>query len=99
MLSMFEIVTDSSANLTDELIEQYQLPILSLTVRVEGQEYVSYVKGRKSDIKPIYDKMRQKKPVETSAANPGQCHEIFEELLNAGKDLLYIGCSAGWSGT
>ncbi len=34
MLSMFEIVTDSSANLTDELIEQYQLPILSLTVRV-----------------------------------------------------------------
>ena len=43
MLSMFEIVTDSSANLTDELIEQYQLPILSLTVRVEGQEYVSYV--------------------------------------------------------
>lgn len=61
MLSMFEIVTDSSANLTDELIEQYQLPILSLTVRVEGQEYVSYVKGHKSDIKPIYDKMRQKK--------------------------------------
>lgn len=60
MLSMFEIVTDSSANLTDELIEQYQLPILSLTVRVEGQEYVSYVKGHKSDIKPIYDKMRQK---------------------------------------
>ena len=53
MLSMFEIVTDSSANLTDELIEQYQLPILSLTVRVEGQEYVSYVKGHKSDIKPI----------------------------------------------
>ena len=34
----FEVVTDSSANLTDELIEQYQLPILSLTVRVEGQE-------------------------------------------------------------
>lgn len=96
---MFEIVTDSSANLTDELIEQYQLPILSLTVRVEGQEYVSYVKGRKSDIKPIYDKMRQKKPVETSAANPGQCHDIFEELLKAGKDLLYIGFSSGLSGT
>ncbi|HJA34911.1 MAG TPA: DegV family protein [Firmicutes bacterium] len=99
MLSMFEIVTDSSANLTDELIEQYQLPILSLTVRVEGQEYVSYVKGHKSDIKPIYDKMRQKKPVETSAANPGQCHDIFEELLKAGKDLLYIGFSSGLSGT
>lgn len=96
---MFEIVTDSSANLTDAQIDQYGLPIISLTVRVEGQEYVSYVKGVKSDIKPIYDMMREKKAVETSAANPGQCRDIFEGLLRAGKDVLYLGFSSGLSGT
>ncbi len=96
---MFEIVTDSSANLTDAQIDRYGLSILSLTVRVEDKEYVSYVKGVKSDIKPIYDMMREKKAVETSAANPGQCRDIFEGLLKAGKDLLYLGFSSGLSGT
>lgn len=96
---MFEIVTDSSANLTDELIERYGLHILSLTVRVEGQEYTSYVKGRKSDVQPIYEMMRQKKQVETSAANPAQCQALFEELLSQGKDVLYIGFSSALSGT
>lgn len=95
----FEIVTDSSANLTEEQIEKFNLHILSLTVMIENKEYASYVKGEHTDLKPIYEEMRAKKKVVTSACSPGVCRDLFKELLNAGKDILYIGFSSGLSAT
>ena len=47
----FEIVTDSSANLTNELIDRYGLHILSLRFLVGDREYYSYVKGEENDLK------------------------------------------------
>ncbi|WP_458863363.1 DegV family protein [Acidaminobacterium chupaoyuni] len=93
------IVTDSSANLPEEMIERFGLEILSLTVRIEDKEYTSYTKGVKTDLKPIYDLMRQKKTVETSHVNPGMCVDLFDRLLAQGLDVLYIGFSSGLSGT
>ncbi len=95
----FEIVTDSSSNLTDELIQQYRLHILSLMFRVNDKEYYSYEKGKKTDLKQFYTMMRNKEEITTTLIDINVCTPIFEEILRAGNDLLYIGFSSALSGS
>ncbi len=95
----FEIVTDSSSNLTDELIEKYKLHILSLMFRVNGKEYYSYEKGKKTELKQFYTMMRNKEEITTTLIDINTCTPIFEEILKQGNDLLYIGFSSALSGS
>lgn len=95
----FEIVTDSSANLPDELIEKYDLHILSLLYHIGDTEYVSYVKGKKTDLSEFYTRMRNKEVITTSCMSSGSCRTVFENILKEGKDLLYIGFSSALSAT
>lgn len=55
----FAIVTDSSSNLTEEVIDQFDLHILPLTFMVDGEEHHSYLKGQKTDLKQFYTMMRE----------------------------------------
>lgn len=95
----FEIVTDSSANLPDELIEKYDLHILSLLYYIGENEYESYVKGEQTDLTEIYVRMRNKEVFTTSCMSIGTCRSIFENILKQDKDLLYIGFSSALSAT
>ncbi len=95
----FEIVTDSSANLTDELIDKYGIHIIPLVYIVNGEEKLSYVKGEKTDLKKYYGMMREKVPMTTSCASRENCERVFREILDAGNDLLYIGFSSALSAT
>ena len=95
----FEIVTDSSANLPESKIEAWGLHILSLVFRVKGQEYASYTKGEVADLASFYKMMREKEDITTSLVNLNQCSELLVDLLDQGKDVLYIGFSSGLSGS
>ena len=95
----FQIVTDSSSNLTDELIEKYKLHILSLMFRVNGKEYYSYEKGKKTELKQFYTMMRNKEEITTTLIDINVCTPIFEQILKQGDDILYIGFSSALSGS
>lgn len=95
----FEIVTDSSANLPEDMIEKYHLTILSLSFFVDKVEYYGYEKGKLTDLSKFYAMMRDKKDITTSLVNTKLAMEQCEELLKAGKDVLYIGFSSGLSGS
>ncbi|MGI6199438.1 MAG: DegV family protein [Christensenellales bacterium] len=95
----FVIVTDSSANLTDALIDQYDIRVLSLRFYVSGREYDSYIKGKSPDYQQFYTMMRNKENITTTLINPDLCSQVFREILDAGDDLLYIGFSSALSGT
>lgn len=95
----YEIVTDSSADLTDELIEQYGIHIVSLSFRVGGEEFPCYVQGQKTDYKQFYDRMRKGEMVDTSLIDMSACRDIFESILKRGNDVLYIGFSSALSGS
>ena len=84
----YEIVTDSSADLTDELIEQYGIHIVSLSFRVGGEEFPCYVQGEKTDYKQFYDRMRKGETVDTSLIDMSTCRDIFEGILKRGNDVL-----------
>ncbi len=95
----FAIVTDSSSNLTEEVIDQFDLHILPLTFMVDGEEHHSYLKGQKTDLKQFYTMMREGKVITTSLPNLKNSRELLEGLLASGQDVLYIGFSSGLSGT
>ena len=92
-------MTDSSANLSKEVIDQQELSILSLTYTVDGVEYKGYEKGKEVPVVPVYDMMRNQKEIRTSLVNGQEAEQTAEELLKEGKDLLYIGLSSALSGT
>lgn len=95
----YVIITDSCANLTDEIIEKFNIGVLPLSFRVNGEEYKSYEQGKKSDLKKFYDMMREKEMITTSLISPDQFTQFFTKYLEAGEDILYIGFSSALSGT
>ena len=95
----YEIVTDSSANLTDEMIEQYRIHIVPLSYRIGLEERYSYVEGEKTDLKQFYERLRQGEVAETSLITVRDCQNVFESILKDVKDLLYMGFSSALSGT
>ena len=95
----FEIVTDSSCNLSDKMIEELDLRILPLTFMSDGEQYKSYTEGETSDLERFFKMMRDGKVFTTSLPNQEETLELLRGLLEDGKDVLYIGFSSGLSGT
>ena len=93
------IVTDSSSNLPEDIIDQHDLTVLPLTFMVDGEEYRSYLKGEKTDLSQFYTMMREGKVITTSLPNLKESRESIEALLREGRDVLYLGFSSGLSGT
>ena len=95
----FEIITDSSANLTDTLIEKYDLKIISLSYFIGEEEYLSYKEGVKTDYSEFYARIRKKEEARTSLANYEECMRVLRPIAESGRDILYIGFSSALSGT
>ena len=95
----FEIITDSSANLADSLIEKYDLKIISLSYFIGEEEYLSYKEGVKTDYSEFYARIRKKEEARTSLANYEECMRVLRPIAESGRDILYIGFSSALSGT
>ena len=95
----FEIVTDSSSNLTEDMIDEFGLHILPLSFMVDGEQYHSYLKGEHTDLGQFYAMMREGKVITTSLPSMADSEKLLRGLLAEGKDVLYIGFSSGLSGT
>lgn len=95
----YQIVTDSSCNLSEDIIDNFGLEILPLNFMIDGEQYQSYLKGQVTDLKQFYTMMRKGKVITTSLPNLAYAQKLFEEILNRGQDVLYLGFSSGLSGT
>jgi len=95
----FELFTDSSANLTNEVINKYNINIVSLIFICKDKEYISYTKNGENDLKQFYTMLKNKESLTTSCANEDSFINAFEPVLKEGKDILYIGFSSALSGT
>ncbi len=94
----FSILTDAAANLTGQLIREYDIGVLPFPYFLEGKEY-----GRTGmedfNAKEYYDSIRQGAVVTTAQINPQKYIEFMEPILQAGQDILFIGLSSGVSGS
>lgn len=92
----FKILTDSSADLTPELIEKYGVTVTSLDVMFEGE---ASVPNEQVDVKEFYDKLRSKHNAKTSAVNTDKFIGHMKPILDEGNDLLCLIFSSGLSAT
>lgn len=95
----YRILTDSSCNLPESIIDEFNLHVFPLTFMVDGEQYQSYLKGRVTDLQQFYTMMREGKVITTSLPNLAEAKAALIEILDSGDDVLYLGFSSGLSGT
>ncbi len=92
----FDIYTDSSCDLSNEMIEKYDLKVMQLEVTIDDNPPIL---NRDIDPKDLYDKLRDGAMAKTNAVTPGFFEDHMKETLEAGRDILYIGFTSGLSVT
>lgn len=97
----YEIFTDSSSNLTDDLLSLHQIHMISYTLDFDGRDFLCYEKNRNHEEigRQFYGAMRNGKTATSSLINSSLFIEHFEPFLKQGKDILFISISSGISGT
>lgn len=95
----FKILTDSSCNLTESMIDDFGLEVLPLTFMVDDRQFQSYLKGQVTDLGQFYTMMRDGKVITTSLPKLDSSEATIRSMVESGHDVLYIGFSSGLSGT
>ena len=95
----FAILTDSACDLPANLALDLDLSVVPLSVLIDGNTYINYLDGREINPPDFYSKLREGKMATTSAVNVDTFLTQMNDLLESGKDILYLGFSSGLSGT
>ncbi len=93
---MFKIVTDSTADLPKEYLEEHNISCLNLSYILDG---VTYGQGKELDPKDFFDMMRAGKMPTTSQVNPEEAKTFLQKLSQVEKEILYLAFSSGLSGS
>lgn len=96
VMSNYRIVTDSASDMGEHL-KDWGVASASLTLKFDGEDVIQ----KNDEVEPVafYNRMREGGVAKTSAVNPEGFIEVFEPILAAGDDILYIGFSSGLSTT
>ena len=98
-MAEYVIFTDSTTDLTPELVAEMDVQVLPMRFMLDGKEYRNYPDNRELSPKEFYDKLRAGSMSTTSQINSATFIEAFTPVLEAGKDILYVAFSSGLSGT
>ena len=98
-MSDFVIVTDSSADLSADLVQELGVGVLPLSFTICGKTYRNYPDGREMDLLSFYQMLRAGEMATTSAVNVAGYTAVLEPLLQEGKDVLVLAFSSGLSAT
>jgi len=93
------VVTDTTAYLPDELIEEHGIKRVSLYVSLDGDQRPEIEIGP-AEYADFYERLRtSKEGVSTSQPSIGDFVSVYEPLLAEGREIVSIHLSAGISGT
>lgn len=92
---MVKIISDSTCDLSKELIEQYDISILPLHVHLGDVEYQDGVNVTPDDIYSWSD--TNKTTPKTSAASLAEAMELFRACAGEGDELICFSIAAGMS--
>ena len=98
-MKTFQIITDSSCDLPQELADKLELLVLPLHFTIGGKTYANYLDGREIGFHDFFERIRQGEAASTSAVNPESFREVMEQTLQQGLDILFVGFSSGLSTT
>jgi DegV family protein with EDD domain len=96
-MDQIRIVTDSTCDLPDEVLKEYDIVVAPLTVRFGQQSFKDRVEITTTE---FFEKMGKSKEVpSTSQVSVGEFTDIFKALGGAGRTVLGLFLSARLSGT
>lgn len=95
---MFQIVTDTSANLPVSIVNQNDITVIPFPYFVNGARHTC-LDTEGFDAKTFYGAMREGADVTTSQINPQHYMDVMRPILNQGLDILFVGMSSGISGS
>jgi len=98
-MSNYVIVTDSSCDLSAEMIAELGITVIPLTLTIADKSYRDLADGSEISAPELYNRLRAGERATTSAVSVGEFEACFEDILSSGRDLLYLGFSSGLSAT
>ncbi|MCM3596818.1 DegV family protein [Metabacillus idriensis] len=96
-MTKVKIVTDSTGDLSHEMIEKYDIKVVPLTIVIDNESYLDRV-----DIEPeeFIKKMKDADELPKSSQPPaGKFAEVYDELGADGSSIISIHMTGGMSGT
>lgn len=99
MNKSYVVMTDSSADLSAELVEKLGLDVIPLSVNVGEKSFMNYPDEREIGSHEFYEMLRGGANAKTSAVNVDTFVNAMSVHLKQGKDVLYLGFSSGLSST
>ena len=95
----FAVFTDACSNLPGAILAGRQIETLPYTYTISGRQITYSGDIDAFDAKEHYDLLRSGELISTSLVNAQQFIDRFRPVLEAGRDVVYIGLSSGISGT
>lgn len=95
---MFQLVTDTSANLPTAYLQQEHITVLPYTFHTPAAEQVC-LDLNTFDAKAFYARMRAGEKITTSQIPPQRFIDAFTPMLARGEDILFVSMSSGVSGS
>lgn len=93
-MNLVKVLTDSTADLTKELINKYNISVISLHVMLDGKEYLD----EELDPDFLYATVRKTGKLPTTAAiTPLEYKNFFTPYIENGYDIVYVGLSSALS--
>ena len=93
---MIKVLVDSTCDLPEDILRQYDVHVLPLRVILGDQEYID---KKTIQVDNVYDAMRQGILPKTSLPNPQDIYTIFQDYCDKGYDFIYLSFSSVLSGT
>ena len=98
-MSEYVLITDSSADLSQEMVQELGVTVLPLSFTIQGKIYRNYPDNREMDLPLFYDMLRAGELATTSAVNVAEYTQAVEPILQEKKDVLILAFSSGLSST
>lgn len=96
-MEKIKLITDSTCDLTPELIEKYNIHVLPLTVNIGNQTYKD---GESITLEEMYQGVENGGPFPTtSQVNPQEFHDVYKTYLDEGYKIISVHVSSQLSGT
>lgn len=96
---MIRIITDSTCDLSKELIEKYNIRVIPLHVSFPGDD-TEYLDGVNINSEQLYDLATKLNVLpKTGAVNVVEFIKVFEEELAKRNEIFYVGIGSGLSST
>jgi DegV family protein with EDD domain len=98
-MNKVKIITDSCADIGADLLEEYDIDYVRMSITEDGKESPALLTWSAEDAHRLFDTIRGGKRIMTAQVSVEEFTTVFTKYLDEGRDIVYIGCSSKQSGS